>query len=148
MKKIEYRKKLRRVLDENSGSAIKVLNSTFKIIPKMAQSIELKIFPDQDGEGTFGVRISLTGPDLYVLNQAIKDFAEIINVKHTPTGLVPQVPLMDPFDSEFEVNDVLVDTVSEWLEVVWKESENSTITIPVTIYADEDYGTVLPIKLN
>jgi hypothetical protein len=71
------------------------------------------IFPDQDGEGTFGVRVSLTGPDLYVLNKAIEEFADIIDVKHTPTGLEPNVPLMDPFDSNFEVNDALSDVVGD-----------------------------------
>ncbi len=148
MKESEYKTELRRVLDENSRTAITALNGAFKIIPEKAQSIELMIFPDQDGEGTFGVRISLTGPDHYVLNKAINECAEIIDVKHSPTGLIPKVPLIDPFDSDFEVNDVMVDTVAGWLEAIWKESENLGFTIPVSIYAEEDYGTILPIKLN
>jgi len=107
MEQNEYKVELRKVLDENSTRAIKRLNSTLKIIPEKSKSIELIIFPDQDGEGTFGVRVSLTGSDSYILNKAIEGSADIIDVKHTPSGLEPNVPMMDPFDSNFEVNDTL-----------------------------------------
>ncbi len=148
MEENEYKIELRKVLDENSANAIKRLNSTLKIIPEKSKSIELMIFPDQDGEGTFGVRISLTGPDLYVLNKAIEDYANIIDVKHTSNGLEPNVPMMDPFDSNFEVNDALSDIVGEWLKSIWNQAEARNINLPVTIVADEGYGTILPIKLN
>ena len=148
MKETEYKLELRRVLDENSKMTLANLNATLRAIPKAAESIELMIFPDQDGEGTFSVNVSLTGPDLYVLNNSIKETAELISVIHTPNGLQPNVPLMDPFDSEFEVNDALCDTVGEWLETIWINSDKHLTNLEVTIVADEDYGQSLPIKLN
>ena len=148
MEENEYKIELRKVLDENSADAIKRLNCTLQALPDKANSIELMIFPDQDGEGTFGIRMSLTGPDLYALNRMIEDTADIFNVKHTPNGLEPNVPLMDPFDSNFEVNDTLSDIVGEWLESIWNQVEVGNINLPVTVVADEGYGTKLPIKLN
>ena len=148
MEEIEYKSELRRVLDENSKVALTNLNATLRAIPKSAKSIELMIFPDQDGEGTFSVSVSLTGTDLYVLNNSIKETAELISVIHTPNGLQPNVPLMDPFDSEFEVNDALCDVVGKWLETIWINSEKHLTNLAVTIVADEGYGQSLPIKLN
>jgi hypothetical protein len=148
MEENEYRIELRKVLDENSANSIKRLNSTFQALPEKSQSPELMIFPDQDGEGTFGVRVSLTGPDLYVLNKAIEECADNIDVKHTPTGLEPNVPLMDPFDSNFEVNDALSDVVGDWLVSIWSQVDVRNVNLPITIVADEGYGQNLPIKLK
>ena len=148
MEERQYRTELRKVLDENSTIVINKLNATLQTLPKKSKSIELMIFPDQDGEGTFDVRVSLSGPDLYVLNEKVKDSAGLINVKNTPTGLEPRIPLIDPFNSEFEVNDTLVDVVSDWLKSIWQQAETRNISLPVTILADEGYGRNLPIKLN
>ncbi len=148
MEENEYRIELRKVLDENSVNAIQRLNTTFQALPDKVKSIELMIFPDQEGEGTFGVRVSLTGPDLYGLNKAIEEFADIIDVKHTSTGLEPNVPMMDPFDSSFEVNDTLSDVVGDWLESIWNQIDTRNVNLPVTIVADEGYGMNLPIKLK
>lgn len=148
MEENDYKAELRNVLDTLSTDSINKLNCGIQALPEKTESIEMMIFPDQDGEGTFSLRISLTGPDLYVLNNAITDFANIIDVKHTPEGLMPNVPLMDPFDSNFEVNDALCDVVCEWLEAIWKLSETDKLELPVTIVADEGYGTKLPKKLN
>nr|WP_219041128.1 DUF6389 family protein [Mesonia aestuariivivens] len=50
------------------------LNTIIRIDPSLLEetkSIELIIFPDQVGEETFKVSVFLSGPNLYVLNQAI-----------------------------------------------------------------------------
>lgn len=148
MEESEYKIELRKVLDENSSSALVNLNNTLQSLPEKTKSVELMIFPDQDGEGTFGVRVSLSGPDLYVLNKAIEDSADLINVIRSPEGLKPNVPLIDPFDSSFEVNIVLYEVVGDWLKTLWKKANNENINFPVTIIADDDYGMDLPIKLN
>lgn len=148
MKENEYRIELRKVLDENSSTALKNLNATLQSLPEKTKSIELIIFPDQDGEGTFSVRISLSGPDLYVLNKSIKNTADLIKVIYTPEGLKPRVPLMDPFNSDFEVNDVLCDVVIEWLKSIWNQTEHQHINLPVTILVDEASGMSLPVELN
>ncbi len=148
MEEYQYRTDLRKVLDEHSADAIKKLNATLQSIPEKSQSIELTIFPDQDGEGSFGVQVSLSGPDLYVLNKAIEASANIFEIKHSPDGLEPDVPMMDPFDSSFEVNDTLSDVVAEWLKSIWDKVDLEHVNLPVTIVADEGYGMNLPIKLN
>ena len=148
MEESKYKIELRKVLDENSSSALVNLNATLQSLPDKTKSVEIMIFPDQDGEGTFGVRISLSGPDLYVLNKTIENSADLINVIHTPDGLKPNVPLMDPFDSSFEVNDTLSDFVGDWLTSIWNQVDTENFSLPVTIVADEGYGLNLPTKLN
>jgi len=148
MSEIEYKIELLKILNENSESIIIKLNKVLKIIPKNTQEIELQIFPDQDGEGTFSIQFSLLGKDLYVLNKSIKEYATIFDVIHTPSGLNPNVPLMDPFDTEFEVNDVLVDIVAEWIEKIWKSVNTNEIKLPIIIVADEGYGKKTPKKLQ
>ena len=128
MEENEYRIQLRKVLDEHSVHAIQQLNAIFQALPNKVQRIELMIFPDQDGEGTFGVRVALTGADLYVLNKAIEEFADIIDVKHTSTGLEPNVPMIDPFDSSFEVNDTLSDVVGDWLASIWNQVDTGNVS--------------------
>lgn len=148
MKENEYRAELRKILDENSEETAKRLNLTLQNLPEKSESIELMIFPGQDGDGSFSVRVSLTGPDLYVLNKAIEDTADIFDVKYSECGLEPGVPMMDVFDSSFEVNDTLSDVVGEWLISIWSQTAIENINLPVMIVADEDYGTKLPIELN
>ncbi|MCE7995699.1 MAG: hypothetical protein HEP71_27215 [Roseivirga sp.] len=148
MEEDDYIIELRRVLDENSAVAVNNLNLTIQSLPEKTHSIVLMISPDQDGEGTFGVRVSISGPDLYVLNKAIKSTADLINIIHTPEGVKPNVPLMDPDDSSFEVNDILSDEVGDWLKSVWDQADNDSINLPVTIESDEGYVMNLPIRLN
>ena len=135
---------LREVLNSHSAMVIDLINSTLVSLPQKTEEIELVISPDQDGEGTFSVNISLSGPDLYVLNKSIEKTAELFNVRHTPDGLEPPVPLMDPFEEEFEVNDTLCHTVFEWLEELWIRVKKENVNLPVTVTAEEYYGTMLP----
>lgn len=148
MNEIEYKIELLKILDKNSENTILKLNKILNYIPKNTKEIELIIFPDQDGEGTFSIQFSLLGKDLYILNKSIKEYANIFDVIHTPSGLNPNVPLMDPFDTEFEVNDVLVDIVVEWLEKIWKSVKINGIKLPIMIVADEGYGKSTPKKIQ
>lgn len=148
MKETKYKIELQKVLNENSQESINKLNSVIPLIPEKTRSVQIIIFPDQDGEGTFGVRVVLDGPDLFVLNKVIKDFADIIDVVHTPKGLVPPVPLMDPFNSKFEVNDVLSDVVGEWVGSIWGQINSESITVPITLVSDDGWGTIFPKSLS
>ena len=144
----EYKIALREVLDLHSQAAIDSLNKVLEALPEKTKEIDLMIFPDQDGEGTFSVDVSLSGSDLYVLNKAIEDYSSLLKVVYSPSGLEPNVPLMDPFDSEFEVNDALCDAVAVWLVEVWAKSKMQHISLPVTIVSDDSYGITLPKRLN
>ncbi|MDW3194668.1 MAG: DUF6389 family protein [Cytophagales bacterium] len=148
MNEEEYRKALLEVLIGLEQQVIDQLKLAIQRLPEKTRGIELMIFPDQDGEGTFSLRVVLEGPDSFVLNKAISDYADLISVRHTSGGLVPEVPLMDPFDVEFEVNDVLSDVIGDWLSKVWENVDNTALKLPVTIVADEEYGHDLPMQLN
>lgn len=92
-------------LSGHLGSAANRLSQIIKHLPAKTCSIDVNVFPDQDGEGTFTIRVGLDGPDLYVLNKAIDEWADLFDVRHTSTGLEPPVPLVEPGAEGFEVND-------------------------------------------
>ena len=148
MKETKYRLELRKVLDENTQEAVNKLNTIIPLLPLKTKSVQIMIFPEQDGEGTFGVRVLLDGPDLFVLNKTIKDFADLINVRHTPKGLTPPVPLLDPFKSKFEVNDVLSDVVGDWVYTLWDQVDSEILEVPITLVAEAGWGSIFPKSLN
>ena len=148
MNEAEYRKALLEVLIGLEQQVLDQLELAIQHLPEKTRGIELMIFPDQDGEGTFSLRVVLEGLDSFVLNKAIRDYADLISVRHTSSGLVPGVPIMDPFDVEFQVNDVLSDVIGGWLVKVWENVDTTDLKLPVTIVTDEGYGHDLPVRLN
>ena len=54
----------------------------------------MTVFPDQDGEGTLDVVVSLDGPDAFVLDRAVEPFRTLFAVVHGADGPVPAVPLV------------------------------------------------------
>ena len=143
----QYQRILLKVLGEHSVAAKQKIAGLIRKLPAKAVQIEFGIFPDQDGEGTFSVVISLDGPDNYVLNKAIEEFRTIFDVLHTPAGFVPDLPMFDPDKSEFDVNDVIVDSAAIWIKDLWDDTALGVSPIPGLIFGDEGYGTTTPISL-
>lgn len=148
MQEQEYQVELSRVLHQQSEAATIRIRALISELPAKAKSLTFEVFPDQDGEGTFAIQGVLDGPDLYVLNKAIRDRAGIVNVVHTPEGLSPPVPLLDPESTDFSVNDVLVDCVAKWLQSVWSSIGEPLPSIPVSIVGHEGFGTITPLLLK
>ena len=93
-------------------------------------------------------QLSLDGPDLYVLNRAVRQHAELFETRMTENGLEPPLPLLDPFNEKFSVHDALTDCAAEWISGVWKQLDTFGLTIPVFVCSHDEYGTNLPIQLN
>jgi len=144
----EYITELTASLTKHTESVGAKIDALLGHIPEKALRLNIEIFPSQDGEGDFSVRASLDGPDLFVLNKAIAPYADLIQVIHTPQGFDPDVPMVDPFDTEFEVNDVLTDCVAKWISDIWHASGPRSISIPVSIVGHDDYGQTTPIDLK
>jgi hypothetical protein len=101
MTRDEYIERVGRVLGEHTDRAVVELVAALALVPANARQVTLDIFVDQDGEGLLNVRVGLDGPDLFVLNRAIESRAQLFSTRMTPAGLVPNLPLMDPFNEEF-----------------------------------------------
>jgi len=142
-----YRYQLSSDLQLHTAEAARRIRHVLKNLPPRTRSVELIVFPTQDGDGTFSIRASLEGPDLYVLNKAIKEFADIFDVIYTEGGVEPEVPLVNPFDTGFQVNDAIADCAAQWLQQVWRTLEDVKPSIPITILADSDCATLTPIVL-
>ena len=87
MKRDEYIQQVESVLSEHTGQAATRLAATLALVPPKARKVEIEIFVDEDGEGLLDVRVSLDGPDLFVLNRAIASHAELFGTRMTPGGL-------------------------------------------------------------
>ncbi len=147
MTETEFRDELLVVLSQHSDAACEGIGELLKAIPAKARRLDLVIFPAQDGDGFFTIRASVDGPDLFVLNKSISENAEIFDARYTESGVEPPIPIVDPFDTEYEVNDVVVDTAASWLQTVWESLGDVQIRIPVVIVGHDDFGTITPIEL-
>ena len=147
MTESEYAKEVRSILDGHTDAARSKLTRLPDLLPETARAIDLMIFVDQDGEGFLTVRISLDGPDLYVINKAIEECALLFDTKVVNVKMVPPMPLMDPFDEDFSIHDVLTDSAADWLTAVWNGVDRSRLQIPVTITSHDEYGSRTPIEL-
>lgn len=148
MTQSEFRAALQAVLAEHSSEAARRIQSTLTRIPPQARALAFEVFTSQDGEGMFSVRAALDGPDLYLLNKAIDQTADIFEVQMLETGLEPAVPMVDRDEVDFEVNDTIVDTVAAWLRGVWATVDSSRLRIPVHIDGHDGYGTITPLQLH
>ena len=54
---------------------------------------------------------------------------------------------MDPFDVEYEVNDIVIDSAAKWLQEVWASLGNIVCSIPVVVVGHDDYGTLTPMEI-
>lgn len=148
MNEHEYRKALSVILEDHTASARIKLAEVLKNLPRQARSIQIVVSPEQGGEGAFSVHVTLDGPDLYVLNKAIRGWAELFTVRHASYGLDPPVPLMDAFGETFEVNDAVVDVAAGWVQRIWQTLEDLHPRLPATVTGHDEYGTVTPITLT
>jgi hypothetical protein len=146
--KAEFQSALREVLSSQTPRAVLQVQLLLESIPPKARELSFEVIPGQDAEGPFDVRAALDGPDLYVLNKAIRDCSLIFGVRYTRDGLEPPVPMVDRDCTDFEVNDVIVDVVADWLQVVWREVNAPAQGIPVRIVGHDDYGTTTPRPLR
>lgn len=148
MNQQDYQAALRRVLDQHASKAQATLAALIEALPSKAREIRFGIFPDQDGEGTFSVVISLEGPDLYVLNKAVDAHRTLFDVRHTSTGVSPLVPTFGRDSAGFAVQDAIVDTAADWIEMLWEGVGRGKSPLPGMIYGDDDAGTTTPRELR
>lgn len=147
MNRQDYQAALRRVLDQHFDKAQARLTALIAALPEKAREIHVGIFPDQDGEGTFSVVVSLEGPDLYVLNKAVDAHRTLFDVRHTASGVTPAVPMFGLDEPDFVVQDAIVDTAADWIEALWTNVGRGKSPLPGLIYGDEDAGTSMPREL-
>lgn len=135
MTKTEYTTILQSILNMHTQDAIAKINSIKPILPEKARSVEVGIHPTQDEEGMFSIMIHLIGPDLNVLNKAIEPYRELFDVKFIENKLQPEVPLFDPYETPFSVNDLIVEVSIDWLKQIWNLSGG--LGIPAYAFGEE-----------
>lgn len=91
--------------------------------------------PSQDEDGQFSIMIHLIGPDLYVLNKAIEPYCELFDTLFVKNQVQPEVPLFDPDEASFSVNDSIVEVSINWIKQLWNLSGG--IGIPAFAFGEE-----------
>jgi hypothetical protein len=147
MNQSEYESGLLEALAGQRATVTERLRLVLANLPPNVTELEITIYPYQDGEGSFAIQVSLSGPNLYILNKAIKDHAELLAILHTESGFEPPVPMVDPFSIDYLVNDIIVDTAATWLKEIWDSIGNPDPGIPVWITSHDEYGTITPFEL-
>ena len=148
MTREEYIQQVKAVLDAHTERAANRLAAALAAVPPKAQKVEIQIFVDQDGEGFLDVRVGLVGPDLFVLNRAIADHAELFGTRMTEEGLEPALPLMEPGGEAFSVRDTLSDCAATWLPKVWGYTKRISFLLPIVVVSHDGYGAITPFNLN
>ena len=148
MDESEYVAEVMDVLDQHVDQARAQLAKLAGLVPATAKSMEIVIFIDQDGEGFLDVRVSLEGPDLYVLNKVIEEAAVLFETRLVNGEMVPPLPLVDPDEDELPVQDILTDCAADWLRMVWEGADHGGIRIPVVIVSHDGHGTKVPVLLR
>ncbi|TWT81718.1 hypothetical protein CA13_31710 [Planctomycetes bacterium CA13] len=148
MTESEFIAELTGALDGQSDAARTQIPLLLASLPDAATRLDLQIFPAQDGDGFFTVRASVDGPNLYVINKSIDAHADLFDAKYTEDGVQPPIPIVDCFDVDYPVNDIVVDCAAKWLQTVWHSFGDIKCNIPVVVVGHDDYGTVTPIELH
>jgi hypothetical protein len=148
MTRDDYIHQVEAVLSEHTARAANRLGAALAHMPPKAKRVEIEIFVDQDGEGFLSIRVGLVGPDLFVLNRAIADYADLFGTQMTPTGFDPALPLMPARNNSFSVHDTLTDCAASWLSLVWSQTAHAGLRLPVTVVSHDNYGTTTPFDLH
>lgn len=143
-----YSKALLQILRQHAADALTQLQKINSDLPEKTTGIAIGVHPNQEPDGMFSILVHLEGPDSYSINKAIDDHRYLFNVRFEDGELTPKVPLFDPFDTEFEVNDVIVDTSVIWLMEIWSKLGDVSHTLSVTVFGDEGYGTKTPTTIR
>ena len=148
MTRDDYIRQVGAVLNEHTARVASRFGAALARVPPSAQKAEIEIFVDQDGEGFLGVRVALVGPDLFALNRAIAEHADLFTTRMTESGLDPALPLMAPRGESFSVHDTLTDCAASWVSTVWTQTEHSVFRLPICVVSHDGYGTSTPFDLS
>ncbi|TLX16044.1 DUF6389 family protein [Rhizobium sp. MHM7A] len=135
----EYKAALQSILSAHAPGTLERLNAIKHSLPQKARQVKVGVHPGQSEEGFFDIAVHLEGPDLYVLNKTIASHRFLFEVKCVDGQMQPDVPMFDPDEVAFSVNDVIVDTCIEWVESLWQQLGG--VGLPAVIFGDEGYGT-------
>jgi hypothetical protein len=136
----EYRETIQATLATHSESALAKLTAIKQSMPEKAKGVAIGIHPGQSEEGFFDVVVHLDGPDLFVLNKAINAHRFLFEVKVVDGEVTPDVPMFEPDEVNFSVNDLIVDTCMEWVELLWLQLGG--IGRPALVFGEEGYGSL------
>ncbi len=135
-----YATQLAAILSQHTYHGASQIRAALANLPPKTRDMHIGIHPGQDGAGMFSVMIHLGGPDIYVLNKAIKDHRYLFDIRYMDGRLNVSVPLFDPDEVAFCVNDVIADASVAWVRDLWAQAGRTHPDLPVMVFCEDDYG--------
>ncbi|MEM6661418.1 MAG: DUF6389 family protein [Pseudomonadota bacterium] len=138
----DYCSALKSALASKREELVIKFSTLMEHLPAKTVDIGIGIHTGQDPDGSFTVMAHLGGPDLYALNKAVEQHRTLFEVPRNALGKPPlELPFLDSFDESFEVGDVLVDEVANWLVSVCSNVDRHGFEGPIRAYGGDAYGT-------
>jgi len=136
-----YRAFLASVLDGQSDEVLRKLHAAVDRLPQKARGLHIVVHLGQEEDGSFWVQMHVVGPDLHVLNDAIKGYANLFEGRaSTIETAIANVPQFDPFNVPFDVSAAIAEESSSWMEHVWCRASLPDLSVPVCLVSDDGYG--------
>lgn len=144
----KYRSTLISILESHIEEAGTTLMAALSKLPNNAREIQFGVHPNQDPDGMFSVVLHLDGPDLFSLNKAIEEHRVLFDAYTRGESVDNDLPMFDPFDQPFSVNDVIVEVAADWLEKIWSALDKKADCPPAVIFGEDGWGTGMPRHLS
>jgi hypothetical protein len=148
-----YQNQVLTCLQQHSNAALAVLERLDVCLPEKTRKIDVIVHLPQDPDGTFTVMVHLDGPDLFVLNKAIAECRLLFSTVFLDGKMQPDLPLFDPFDLPFSVNDAIADAAAIWVSALWRAVlQHPTMgrisALPALVVGEDGHGTQGVINLK
>lgn len=136
------------ILDAHMQKAKETLTVALSKLPQETKELQFGIHPNQEPDGMFSVILHLVGPNLFTLNKAINGHRVLFDVRFVDGKIKPDVPMLDPFDQPFSVNNAIVETAASWLEKIWDTIDRKADCPPTLIFGEDGWGEGMPKRLS
>ena len=139
-----YRDVLRARFSAEDEAALARLHRAVDALPSKTERLLIGVHLSQDEEGGFHIRMHAAGPDQYVLNRAIAEWAVLFEGRTFAfVGTPANMPMFDPFDLPFPVAETLVEESIAWLERLWARAAFTGLPCPVEVFAEDGWTEIL-----
>ncbi len=138
MLKTEYIQQVKEILNNLSTTVSAKIKVLFENIPTGTQQLDIVISISDELDGYFQIFASVSGQNLYVLNKQIEPYSQILATEHTEIGFQPNFPMVNNNCIDFQLDNVLAELVSTWLNKLILALDYQSIKLPIII--SDDYS--------
>ncbi len=138
MLKTEYIQQVKEILNNLSTTVSAKIKVLLENIPTGTQQLDIVISISDELDGYFQIFASVSGQNLYILNKQIEPYSQILATEYTEIGFQPNFPMVNHNCIDFQLDNVLAEIVSTWLNKLILALDYQSIKLPIII--SDDYS--------